>query len=251
VAVRWITAFLDTPRTDAGRAGLDFWLQVTGSTLSARRGERQEFATLLPPDGDAYLRVQEVDESVAGCHLDLHVDDVEAARNAAVQAGADVVADHGTLVVFRSPGGMACCLVRHGGERSRPSPLRRPDGRTVLVDQVCIDAPAHAFDAELRFWSALTAWPPRSGARPEFAYLDRPAGMPLRLLFQRLAEARPGQPVTAHLDLASTDREAEAQAHVELGAALERTAEQWITLRDAAGRPYCITARDPGTGRLA
>ena len=56
MTVRWLTAFLDRPAAtiDAATA---FWRTVTGSTLSTPRGEHRQFATLLPPDGDAYLRV--------------------------------------------------------------------------------------------------------------------------------------------------------------------------------------------------
>ena len=51
-----------------------FWREVTGSELSPLRGAAGEFATLLPADGDAYLRVQRVADGPGGHHLDLHVD---------------------------------------------------------------------------------------------------------------------------------------------------------------------------------
>ena len=74
----WLTAFLDTDETNAPNAER-FWCAVTGSTLSARRGQRQEFATLLPPDGDPFLRSQAVvQSSPGGLHLDLHIKDVDA-----------------------------------------------------------------------------------------------------------------------------------------------------------------------------
>ena len=55
-------------------AGTAFWRQVTGYGLSPFRGPDGEFATLLPPAGDAYLRVQRILDGPGGCHLDLHVD---------------------------------------------------------------------------------------------------------------------------------------------------------------------------------
>ena len=55
VPVRWLTVFLDFPAGSFG-AGVAFWAEVTGSTLSPFRGAAGEFATLLPPYGDAYLR---------------------------------------------------------------------------------------------------------------------------------------------------------------------------------------------------
>jgi hypothetical protein len=57
IPVRWLTVFLDFPAGSFG-AGVAFWREVTGSTLSPFRGAAGEFATLLPADGDAYLRVQ-------------------------------------------------------------------------------------------------------------------------------------------------------------------------------------------------
>jgi Glyoxalase-like domain len=73
MSIRWLTIFLDFPGRDFG-AGVAFWREVTGSELSPYRGEAGEFATLLPSDGDAYLRVQRISEGIGGCHLDLHVD---------------------------------------------------------------------------------------------------------------------------------------------------------------------------------
>jgi hypothetical protein len=54
-----MTIFLDFPG-DAFEAGTEFWRSAAGCGLSPFRGETGEFATLLPPDGDAYLRVQRI-----------------------------------------------------------------------------------------------------------------------------------------------------------------------------------------------
>jgi hypothetical protein len=48
-----------------------------------------------------------------------------------------------------------------------------------------------------------------------------------------------------HLDLACDDAPAEVTRHVGLGAAVVRVTEQWTTLRDPAGREYCVTGRRP------
>ncbi len=77
MAVHWLTAFIDHP-TAGSDSVVRFWQVATGSAVSARRGDRGQFATLLPPDGDSYLRVQETDDGSAGIHIDLHVDDVPA-----------------------------------------------------------------------------------------------------------------------------------------------------------------------------
>jgi hypothetical protein len=256
VEIRWLTAFLDNPRDAPGAEDvLPFWQQVTGTRLSSRRGEHQEFATLLPTDGDAFLRIQDIDDGAPGCHLDVHVHDVRAAVDQAVGCGAELMADHGTLVLARSPGGFPFCLVAHRQGVKRPAPVGFPAAGTAesfgsLVDQLCIDIPAALFDAEVTWWSGLTGWVQRPGSTPEFAFLERPPGLPLRLLFQRLPQRDAGQPATAHLDLASTDRAAEVARHVRLGAAPLRHTDRWDTMLDPVGRAYCVTDRDPVTGRL-
>lgn len=245
MTVRWVTAFLDTPRTARAQGSLPFWLQVTGTDLSPRRGADGEFATLLPPDGDAFLRWQDVATGVPSVHLDLHVDDVAATVRQATGLGATVEVDDGHLVLLRSPGGFAFCVVAHHREQVRPAPVVGADGRSTLVDQVCLDIPEPGFDAEADFWSGLTGWTRRHGALPEFDHLERPDGMPLRLLLQRLRTTEPGQPTSAHLDLACDDQEASAAEHVRLGAAVVRRGRSWTTLRDPAGRVYCVTSRTP------
>ena len=50
----WVTAFLDLAAGDFDR-GVEFWRGVTGYSLLPRRGDGDEFATLVPPDGDPYL----------------------------------------------------------------------------------------------------------------------------------------------------------------------------------------------------
>jgi hypothetical protein len=147
-------------------------------------------------------------------------------------------------VICGSPGGLTFCLVGHPGRR-RPGPVGPPGARS-LVDQVCLDVPPSQWDAERSFWAALTGWELRSGARGELAALARPEGMPLRLLLRRLDDEQ--YTVTGHLDLACEDRDAEAARHVALGARPVRRTEHWTTLRDPAGRGYCLTRRDVETG---
>ena len=85
--------------------------------------------------------------------------------------------------------------------------------------------------------------------RPEFAWVRMPGGpRPLDLLLQRLD--RQDGPVAAHLDLGTSDREAETARHLGLGATLVAREEFWTVLTDPAGLPYCITDRDPATGEL-
>jgi hypothetical protein len=190
--VRWLTAFVDRPAGDVASAAR-FWCAVTGSRLSPPRGERREFATFLPADGDAYLRVQTVAEGFGGTHLDLHVTDVHAAARRAVVLGAQAQPRDG-YVSLTSPAGLQWCL--------------------------------------------------------EFAYLVRPADMPLRILFRRLDAPPPGGRASGHLDLAATEVGAEVELHETWGAQVLARFPNWTALADPTGKPYCITGRDPATGTL-
>jgi hypothetical protein len=244
-----MTAFLDFPATTFEQ-GSAFWQAVTAAAASAPRGRRAEFATLLPAKGDGFLRVQRLDDGPAGCHLDIHADDVATAAAQAERLGAAVIGQPDGYVVLRSPGGLSFCVVGHGGETERPPPTR-PGEHSSLVDQLSIDIPPEYYDQECAFWSRLTGWPQSSGSRPEFTFLSRPEGMPLRLLLQRLDEPHLGRPgCTAHLDLACDDVPAERARHESLGASVVRVMASWTTLRDPAGLRYCITGRNPATGKI-
>ncbi|HWS35006.1 MAG TPA: VOC family protein [Actinoplanes sp.] len=227
--VRWITAFLDTPSRDAE----PFWTAVTGWELSERR-DGGTFATLVPTAGDACLRVQVVGDGPARAHLDLHVDDVDPA----VAPEAELVRSEPGPVVLRSPAGITFCLVGWHGEAVRPV----PSGHGSVVDQVCLDIPDSRYERECRFWARLTGWELRPTGSPELSYLERPAGMGIRLLLQRTGSATAG----VHVDLACTDMDVEVRRHVALGATVvRRVPGDWTTLRDPVGREYCVTGRDP------
>jgi hypothetical protein len=246
VDVRWTTGFLDSPTADVE----PFWLAVTGTSLSPRR-DGGVFATLVPGRGDAYLRAQVTGEPPR-THLDLHVAGVPQAAGEAVALGAQVIRDEGTLVVLRSPAGLEFCLVSWQGERECPPAVRWPAGRwsggrwsggqSSRLDQVCLDVPQAQFEWEASFWSSLTGWKRQPSDLPEFESLARPAGMPLRVLLQRIGSQGAGM----HPDFACDDVPAEVARHVALGAQVVREVPgDWTTLRDPAGREYCVTARSP------
>jgi hypothetical protein len=257
VLFRWLTLFLDFP-AEAFDAGVTFWREVTGSDLSPFRGAAGEFATLLPPDGDAYLRVQRTADGSGGCHLDLHADPaagtVDQAAERAVALGATVRHVSEGLVIAESPGGFTFCLVRwHGenhGENMVPPPASLDTGGASRADQLCLDIAPDAFERECAFWTALTGWDLRAGTRPEFAYLDRPAALPVRLLLQRRDRADPLDQVTGHVDFACASHELLAARHAASGARILSASRHWITMADPTGRLYCLTGRDPQTGRL-
>jgi hypothetical protein len=238
-AVQWLTAFLDTPHQHADSSE-SFWVKVTGHRLSSRRGRRDEFASLLPDIGDPHLRVQRVGSPVpGGMHLDLHTDDPPCLVRRAEALGATTsVADAGH-VVCGSPGGLTFCVVSHHAARPAP-PARWPGGRSA-VDQVCIDVPPSVWKTECEFWCSLTGWALEDRDDDEFSRLRRAPGLALQVLLQRLDDEQPV--VTAHLDLACDDVEAEVERHRRLGAVDVRRTRQWTTLRDPSGRDYCVTRR--------
>ncbi len=166
--VRWLTVFVDRPAATFDAAAA-FWLAATGATASPPRGEHGEFFTAVPPDGDAYVRLQRIDDGPGGLHLDVHVEDLRAAADHAVSLGATEVADLGDVVVMSSPAGLPWCVVAHDGESAVPAPTTLPDGSRTRFTQVCVDVAPDRFDAECAFWSALTGWAPRPGRAPSTA----------------------------------------------------------------------------------
>jgi hypothetical protein len=249
-AIRWLTAFLDFPG-DSFDAGVAFWRSVTGYGLSAPRGEDDQFATLLPPAGDAYLRVQRVYSGAGGCHLDLHVD-LAAATLESVAARATALGarqryrEEGELIILDSPGGFTFCLVRWDGEAMLP-PVTVDDlggDAWARVHTLCLDVPPDDFPAECAFWSELTGWEPRPVPVPGFTALRRPPGMAFRLLLQRLDSAAPGRRTGGHLDLdiGAQDRDAVAARHVAAGARITGVFPHWTALADPAEREYCLVS---------
>ncbi len=240
----WISAFLDLA-PDEHERGVAFWQAVTGYGLSAPRGERGELATLVPPTGDDFLRVQRLGEGPSRIHLDLHVGDAAASAERAEALGARVVerSGHG-YVVLESPGGLVFCFVHHRASQ-RPPAASWPGGHGSLVDQVCLDVPSSLHERERAFWSEVTGLRIHDRIRSdEFSRLVGGDPMAVKLLLQRLDDA--DGPVRAHLDLATTDRAAETARHAELGARVLAVHDRgWTVLAAPAGPAYCLTDRAP------
>jgi predicted enzyme related to lactoylglutathione lyase len=253
--IRWLTVFLDFPG-DGFERGTAFWREVTGSALSPFRGPGGEFATLLPADGDPYLRVQRTDEGPARYHLDLHVDltaepggatsrdamkALDGAAAEAVGLGARVsYREPGEVIIVDSPGGFTFCLVPWDGERAVPAPLRAGDGATSRVTRLFLDSPSGGFERECDFWSALTGWPVRAAGVPGYAFLDQSPGLPIGILFQRREQAAPADRVTAHVDFAVQDREQVIAQHQASGARVAAEHSDWTVMTDPANHAYCL-----------
>ena len=257
MTILWLTAFVDIPG-EAFEREARFWGAVTNSTLSARRGDQEEFATLVPPGGDAYLRVQRIGDGKGGVHLDLHVNDIPAFVRRAEGLGAGRADRGGTppqggTATMRSPGGFVFCVVSHRGEVHLPSARIGPGGVPSLVDQVSLDIPHGLFEEETRFWSELTEWDlTRSVRRPEFALLARPSELAVRVVLQRLGEDDAGSATRAHLDVScGSEVDQVAAEHVTLGSTVQRVERFWTTMTDPGGLEYCLTRRDPETGLVS
>ena len=108
-----------------------------------------------------------------------------------------------------------------------------------------LDVPDESADPAVRFWSASTGaaigapWP----EHPEFRSLEPATGS------RYLHVQRHGGPPRVHLDLTSSDVDAEAARLVELGAAAGVRERWWQVLASPAGLPFCLVAETPGRSR--
>jgi hypothetical protein len=195
-----------------------------------------------------------VHQGNGGCHLDLHIDgsagSVDEAAARAVRLGALIRQREDDLVILDSPGGFTFCLVSWDGEKSVPGPVTLGDGGASRLDQLCLDIPPDSYESECSFWAALSGWELRQGSRPEFAYLERPTGMPARLLLQRREIVGTEDLVSGHVDFACEDPGRLAQRHIDAGAKILGTFPDWLMMANPSGREYCLTMRDPETGKL-
>lgn len=243
--LKWAWSFVDRPEP-VFEESARFWTAVTDTELSARRGARGEFATLLPAggDGDASVKLQAV-LSGNGAHIDLEFDDFEEALARAVKFGGEVVERDGQWALVKSPSGYGLCVTTwYGATRTTRSAVA-PDGTRSRLDQVCIDIAPSAHDAEVAFWSGLSGLDVVLSERfAEFSSLGVPEGWPVEVLFQKVGDERP---TSAHLDVSTTDADASRRWHESLGAEFVGEGANWLVMRDPGGGIYCLIRRDPQT----
>ncbi|MGV8907678.1 MAG: VOC family protein [Propionicimonas sp.] len=235
----WLTVFLDYPPAEL-EAGVRFWRSGTGYSVSHTRGTANEFATLVPPAGDDYLRVQRLGDGHTGLHLDLHVGDPRAAATAAQVAGAQLVAEptEGNLVLS-SPAGFAFCLVTKPAT-TVPPPITWPSGHHSRVSQFCLDVPRTQYAAEVRFFRTLLGGEWAELDEPKTALL--PAGS--RAFDVRLQPAELATSVTAHLHIATDDLSAEVSRLSALGARARGARPGKTILEAPGGTALCVVAAE-------
>ena len=243
IDIRWLQAVLDLP-ADQFDVAAEFWASTTDTTRGEVHPDHDEFVHLLPASGAMHLELQRIDGAVPSAHLDLLVDDIDAATEEAERLGATVVSRPGHCVLA-TPGGVPFCIVPYSGEADRAPVI---DAKLPhAVDQICLDIPHEHFEADIDFWAALTGWEPNPARLPEFRSFAQPKELPLRVLLQQLGTEDEGV-ARAHIDVSSGDHVAAlTDRHESAGATVLERFEYWTALNGPAGMPYCLTARAPTT----
>jgi predicted enzyme related to lactoylglutathione lyase len=243
-ALTWMHVFIDVPPAAAGAARA-FWALALRWPLGPSWDGHPEFTTLVPPQGDPYVHIQEVGDEEPRVHVDVVVDDMGTARDALVGLGAQTGPHEHGWQVMSSPGGLPFCLCRNPSGGTRPPGTLHDRGHRSRLAQVCIDVPADRYDRELMFWESLTGWHTSHGGRSEFTDLVGPPEASLRILMQRLGGEDEGTATRAHIDLGSDDIDAEVQRLTELGATFVERFEGWAVMVDPAGMTFCVTGKPP------
>jgi len=241
VAPFWLTVFLDYPPSEL-EAGVRFWKAGTGYSLSPTRGEANQYATLVPPTGDDYLRMQRLGDGPTGLHLDLHVRDPGAAAVAAEAAGAQLVTESPEgFFVLHSPAGFPFCLVTKPASAVPPA-VRWLSGHHSRVSQFCLDVPRTRYAAEVRFFRTLLGGDWQELDEPETALL--PAGS--RAFDVRLQPAELATGVTAHLHIATDNLPAEVARLSALGARPRGNRPGKTILEAPGGTALCVVTVESG-----
>lgn len=237
----WLHVVLDVA---APEPTATFWSAALGWPLGEPWPDHPERRSFTPPDGDAYLHLQQVDGPPGG-HLDLEVDDVDGEHQRLVGLGAVPARRTAGWSTLRSPGGLDLCLLP-ARPRRRPSAVRGPAGTRRRLVQVCLDLPPRQAEAEAAFWRAALRWREVPIGEPEFlGRLVPPPGRPLQVLLQRLGDDDGGDRTRLHLDLGSEDLTADVALLRDLGAERLHQGDGFVALRDPAGSAFCVTRNAP------
>jgi hypothetical protein len=108
------------------------------------------------------------------------------------------------------------------------------------LDTIVIDVAPSEHDAEVAFWAGATGRPmTRSEKYPEYHWGEIP-GHDVGIIVQRLEDGAS----RVHLDIHTTDVDAEVARLEQLGAVRVRQVHDWWVMRDPAGLPFCVIPAD-------
>ncbi len=111
------------------------------------------------------------------------------------------------------------------------------------LDKFVIDVADGAHDQELAFWQGATGRTmTQHEPHPEYHWAP-PDSTGLAFLVQRLDDGEP----RVHLDIHTTDLEAEVTRLEQLGATRVRHVNDWWVMQDPAGLPFCVIPARSGT----
>ena len=117
----------------------------------------------------------------------------------------------------------------------------------VRLGSVVIDC--NDFDAMWAFWRAVLGYEPREDPDPDWGVLRDPSDHDRQVSLQKVPEPRVGKN-RLHLDLYTSDQEAEIERILALGATrFPRTPEpdeDFVVLEDPEGNLFCVIRKDDG-----
>jgi predicted enzyme related to lactoylglutathione lyase len=234
-----VTGRLDVVALDA--ADIDtlasFYAELTGWETSWKESD---WITLRAPDGQE-IAFQPAPDHVAPqwpgqerpqqVHLDLQVDDHQAAAERAVSLGATRLADGATWITLADPAGHPFDLCQKDGV-----------GPVMGLFAATIDAPDAA--ALARFYAELLGMEVTYEG-PEGALIT---GAGKSVMFQQVSGYNPprwpdpAHPQQAHLDITVDDLDPGEARALELGASrLGGGSTRFRVFADPAGHPFCLT----------
>jgi catechol 2,3-dioxygenase-like lactoylglutathione lyase family enzyme len=198
-----------------------------------RTGQGQEIAFQLAPDHVAPQWPGQ--DHPQQFHLDLQVDDTEAAAARAVGLGATRLADGENWITLADPAG-------------HPFDLCQKDGVGPVMDLFAVTIDAPDASALARFYADLMGMQVTYDG-PEGALV---AGDGNNLMFQQIsgyAAPRwpdPAYPQQAHLDILVDDLDTGQARALQLGASLlDVGSPGFRVFADPAGHPFCLTVSGP------
>jgi predicted enzyme related to lactoylglutathione lyase len=226
----------DIERLASFYAELTGWevIQRESDWITMRTGDGQDIAFQLAPDHtEPQWPGQEHPQQF---HLDLQIDDHQAAAERAIGLGATRLADGPTWVTLADPAGHPFDLCQKDGV-----------GPVMGLFAVTIDAPDAS--ALARFYAELLGMAVTYDG-PEGALISGDDGK--SVMFQQVSEYTPPRwpdpayPQQAHLDIAVDDLDAGQARALELGATrMKEDSKTFRVFTDPAGHPFCLTLADP------